>query len=377
MIYRKFKELSLSALGMGTMRLPVVDGDNGNVDRAKVREMVAYAIKNGINYFDTAWGYHNGDSEKTMGEVLSEYPRESFCLATKFPGYDVNNLKNKAEIFEEQLSRCKTPYFDFYLFHNLCEKNVDYYLDPQYGLLEYLLEQKKNGRIRHLGFSTHGTIETVKRFLDAYGSEMEFCQIQLNWLDYKMQNAKAKIELLREYNIPIWVMEPLRGGKLARLAPEYEEELGKVRPEASTVEWGFRYVQSIPEVVVTLSGMSNMDQIKDNIRIFETDKPLSAEETAKLYGVANAMTSKVTLPCTACRYCTTYCPMELDIPKIIEQYNEYTFSGGGFLAPMIIRAMPEEKRPSACIGCRSCEAVCPQNIKISEMMSNFASKLKK
>ncbi len=377
MIYRQFQDLKISALGMGTMRLPVVDGDNGKVDREKVREMVAYAVENGINYFDTAYGYHNGDSEKTMGEVLPEYPRDSYFLATKFPGYDVSNLKNKEAIFEEQLARCQTPYFDFYLFHNLCEKNVDYYLDPQYGLLEYLLEQKKNGRIRHLGFSTHGTIETVKRFLDAYGSEMEFCQIQLNWLDYKMQNAKAKVELLREYNIPIWVMEPLRGGKLAKLAPEYEAPLCELRPGTNAVEWGFRYIQSIPEVVVTLSGMSNLDQIKDNIKIFGTDQPLSLDETKALYGVANAMTSKVTLPCTACRYCTTYCPMELDIPKIIEQYNEYTFSGGGFLAPMIIRAMPEEKRPSACIGCRSCEAVCPQNIKISEMMSDFASKLKK
>ena len=377
MIYRCFNDLKLSALGMGMMRLPVCDGDHSKVDRDSVRELISYAMEKGINYFDTAWGYHGGDSEKTIGDVLSEYPRDSYYLATKFPGYDLKNMDKVAEIFEEQLKRCKVEYFDFYMFHNVCELNIDAYLDPKYGIFDYLMEQKKNGRIRHLGFSTHGTLETVQRFLDAYGKGMEFCQIQLNWVDYKMQNAKAKVELLRECNIPIWVMEPLRGGKLVALEHEYEAELKAVRPEASVVEWSFRYLQSIPEVTVTLSGMSNFEQLKENIAIFESEKPLSADETEKLFGVANAMIAKSTLPCTSCCYCTTHCPMELDIPKIIEIYNEHVYSGGGFLAPMAIQVMPENKKPSACIGCKACEAVCPQNIKISEMMSDFLVRLKK
>ena len=377
MIYRDFQDIKVSALGMGCMRLPVIDGDYTKVDIEAVKKMVAYAMENGVNYYDTAWGYHGGQSEKTMGEVLKDYPRESFYLASKFPGFDVNNMKRVKEIFETQLERCQTDYFDFYLFHNLCEANVDGYLDPQYGILEYLLEQKKNGRIRHLGFSTHGTIETVKRFLDAYGEHMEFCQIQLNWLDYKMQNAKAKVDLLRSLNIPIIVMEPLRGGKLVNLQPEYQAPLKQARPDASVVEWGFRYLQSFPEVFLTLSGMSNMEQLVDNISIFQSDKPLNTEEINTLYGVAKAMTAKTSLPCTACRYCTDKCPQEIDIPNIIELYNEHLYSGGTYLATMAIGAMAESRRPSACIGCRSCEAVCPQNIKISEMMTDFTERLKK
>lgn len=375
MIYKNFQNEKISALGMGTMRLPVLDGDYSKIDKNTLKDMVAYAIKNGVNYFDTAWGYHNGNSETAIGEALKEYPRESFYLASKFPGYDLNNMGKVEEIFEAQLKKCQVDYFDFYLFHNVCELNIDAYLDEKYGVYEYLIEQKKKGRIRHLGFSTHGTLQTMKRFLDAYGKDMEFCQIQLNWLDWKMQNAKAKVELLDSLNIPVWVMEPIRGGKLATLAPEYVEILKKARPDATVVEWAFRFLQSIKSVTVTLSGMSDMEQLKQNIATFEVDKRLTEEEKSVLFGISEAMTAKDTLPCTACRYCTTHCPMELDIPTIIEHYNEHVFSGGGFLAPMAIGALPEGKKPSDCLGCRSCEAVCPQNIKISEMMSDFSKRL--
>lgn len=376
MIYKSFKDLNLSALGMGAMRFPVCDNDNDKIDIMAVREMVNYAMEKGINYYDTAWGYHGGNSEKVMGEVLKDFPRESFYLATKFPGYDVANIEKKEEIFAEQLKRCQVDYFDFYLFHNVCEANIENYLDKSNRLFDFLVEQKRKGIIRHLGFSTHGSLETVQRFLDAYGSEMEFCQIQLNWLDWKMQNAKGLVELLNRHNIPIWVMEPVRGGKLATLEPEYEAELKAIRPEASVVEWAFRFLQAIPQVVVTLSGMSNFKQLQENITTFETEKPLTPTENEKLLNVAKAMTAKTSLPCTACRYCIEYCPQKLDIPKMIELYNEHVYSDGGFLAPMIIRSMPEEKRPSACIGCKACEAVCPQNIKISQMMTDFVEKLK-
>ncbi len=376
MVYRDFQDMKLSALGMGTLRLPICGNEHNKVDRAVLRKMVAYAMEKGINYYDTAWGYHGGDAETAMGEVLKDYPRESFYLATKFPGFDASNMGKAEEIFETQLKKCQVDYFDFYLFHNVCEQNIDIYLDPQYGVMEYLLEQKKQDRIRHLGFSTHGTVETTKRFLDAYGKHMEFCQIQLNWLDWKMQNAKGKVELLQEYGLPIWVMEPVRGGKLAAIAPEYEAQLKAVRPDASVVEWAFRFLQSLPTVVVTLSGMSDETQLKENIGTFETEKPLSETEMQALFQVADAMTAKTSLPCTACRYCTSKCPMELDIPNIIELYNEYVYFGGGYLPPMMIGALPEEKRPSACLGCRACEAVCPQNIKISEMMTDFTERLK-
>ncbi|MDE7260485.1 MAG: aldo/keto reductase [Oscillospiraceae bacterium] len=376
MIYKDFQGMKLSALGLGAMRLPVIDGDDARIDEAAVMEMVDRAMERGINYYDTAWGYHNGNSELVMGKALARYPREKFCLATKFPGYDLSNMGKVEEIFEKQLEKCQVEYFDFYLFHNVCEMNINQYLDPQYGIDAYLQKQKANGRIRHLGFSAHGSVAVMRRFLEAYGGHMEFCQIQLNYLDWTFQDAKAKVELLKEYNIPVWVMEPLRGGRLANLAGEHAARLTALRPDEKTPAWAFRFLQSIPEVTMVLSGMSNMEQLEENIRTFETERPLNEKETAELMNVADEMLGKKTLSCTACRYCTSHCPQGLDIPELLKLYNEHNFSGGGFLAPMALMAEPEEKKPSACVGCRSCEAVCPQQIKISEAMADFAEKLK-
>lgn len=376
MIYNDFGNIKLSALGLGCMRLPVCDGKDSEIDMTAAGEMVDYALKNGVNYFDTAWGYHNGNSEIAMGEILKKYPRDSFYLASKFPGYDLSNIDKVEEIFEQQLKKCQVEYFDFYLFHNVCEMNIDAYLDPKFRIYDYLIKQKQNGRIRHLGFSAHGNLQTMKRFLDAYGKDMEFCQLQINWLDWDFQSARAKAELVSSHNIPIWVMEPLRGGKLASVAPEYEARLKVLRPDATVAEWAFRFLQTLPEVTVTLSGMSNLSQLKENIDVYKESKPLNDKEMAALCDIAKEMTSKNTLPCTACRYCTKYCPQELNIPWLIELYNEHSYSGGGFIAPMAMSALDEAQKPSACIGCKSCEAVCPQNIKISEMMSDFSKKLK-
>lgn len=375
MIYRDFQDVKLSALGMGAMRLPVVDGDDSKIDEAAAFAMVDEAMARGVNYYDTAWGYHNGNSELVMGKALARHPREKFYLATKFPGYDLSNMGKVEEIFEKQLEKCQVEYFDFYLFHNVCEMNIDAYLDPKYGTYDYLLAQKKNGRIRHLGFSAHGDYDVMKRFLEAYGKDMEFCQIQLNYLDWDFQDAKRKVELLNQWNIPVWVMEPLRGGKLASLAPEDEAKLKALRPDEGIPAWAFRYLQSIPSVVVTLSGMSNMEQMKENIATFETDKPLNETELGTLHAIAQGMVKKIVLPCTACHYCTSHCPQGLDIPNLLSLYNEHCFTQGGFIAPMALSAIPADKQPSACIGCRSCEAVCPQGIKISEAMADFTAKL--
>ncbi len=374
MVTKKFQDITLSALGMGTMRLPVFDGDDSKIDEEKTSEMVAYAIRHGINYFDTAWGYHSGNSEIVMGKVLKSYPRDSFYLASKFPGYDLSNMDKVEEIFEKQLKKCGVDYFDFYLFHNVCEMNIDAYLDEKYGIYKYLTEQKENGRIRHLGFSIHGSYEILERFLEAYGDKMEFCQIQLNYIDWSFQNAKAKVELLNKRKIPVWVMEPLRGGKLAKLSEDVEEKLTGMRPEEEIPAWAFRFLQSIEGVTMILSGMSDFKQVQDNIKTFSTEKPLSKDEMDTLLGIADGILSR-RLPCTACHYCTSHCPKGLDIPGLINLYNEHNFTGGGFIAPMALMATPEEKHPSACIGCRSCEAVCPQQIKISEAMSDFANKL--
>lgn len=375
MIYKNFQNHKLSALGLGAMRLPVIGGDDSKIDETAAEKMVDYAMEHGINYYDTAWGYHGGQSELVIGRALKRYPRESYYLATKFPGYDLSNMDKVEEIFEKQLKKCGVEYFDFYLFHNVCEMNIDAYLDDKYGIYRYLMKQKRTGRIRHLGFSAHGSYDVMKRFLEAYGEGMEFCQIQLNYLDWNFQDAKGKLELLAEHQLPVWVMEPLRGGKLAELSEEDAELLKNLRPDESVPAWAFRFLQPIPGVTMVLSGMSNSEQLRENIQTFEEEKPLNSKEMEKLLKIANNMVEKIALPCTACRYCVSHCPQGLDIPALLALYNEHCVTDGGFIAPMALSAIPEEKRPGACIGCRSCEAVCPQQIKVSEAMADFVRKL--
>ena len=376
MIYKEFQGKQLSMLGFGAMRLPVIDGDDNRIDEQAAIDMVDIAMENGINYYDTAWGYHGGNSETVLGKALCRYPRDSFFIATKFPGYDRSNWGKVEEIFEEQLKKLQVDYFDFYLFHNVCEMNIDAYLDDEtYGIYSYLMEQKRNGRIRHLGFSCHGNLEVLKRFLDAYGDDMEFCQLQLNYLDWSFQDGKVKTELLERRGIPVWVMEPLRGGKLASLAPEYEEKLKSLRPDEEIPAWAFRFLQSLPGMTVILSGMSDRGQLEKNLRTFSEEKRLSGEEMETLLGIAGEMLSEGTVPCTACHYCVSHCPQELDIPHLLSLYNEHSYSGGGFIAPMALSALPRDKRPQACLSCGSCEQVCPQQIRISEVLADFSSKL--
>ena len=376
MIYRDFQGMKLSALGFGAMRLPVIDGDDGRIDEAVALRMVDTAMQNGINYYDTAWGYHGENSELVLGKALARYPRDSFYVATKFPGYDAANWGKVEEIFERQLTKLGVDHFDFYLFHNVCEMNIDAYLDDgKYGIYSYLMQQKRNGRIRHLGFSCHGAMPVLKRFLDAYGKDMEFCQLQLNYLDWTFQGGRDKVALLDQWHIPVWVMEPLRGGRLAKLAPAYEAELKALRPDEEIPAWAFRFLQSIPSVTMILSGMSNEEQLEKNLATFAEDKKLTDDEMRALMGVADRMLSVGTVPCTACHYCVSHCPQGLDIPHLIALYNEHAYTGGGFIAPMALSALPEDKRPQACLACRSCEQVCPQQIKISEVMADFSTKL--
>ena len=379
MIYRSFQDTELSALGFGAMRMPVKDGVDAQIDEEKAAQMIDFAMENGINYYDTAWGYHGGNSEFVVGRALKKYPRDSFYLATKFPGYDLSNMPKVREIFEEQLKKLQVEYFDFYLFHNVCEMNIEQYLDPKFGIYDYLMEQKKNGRIRHLGFSCHGEMEVLRRFLEAYGKDMEFCQLQLNYLDWTFQHGKEKVELLGEMGIPVWVMEPLRGGSLAGLSKEQEEKLKALRPDEEIPAWAFRFLQSIPEITVTLSGMSNMEQLMANIKTFEEDRTLNDDEMKAVFEVAEDIKSLNSIPCTACHYCVSHCPKKLDIPRFIALYNEHmvTVKNGGFdfIAPMALSVMDKEEKPVSCVHCHSCEQVCPQNIKISDFMTQFSTEL--
>ena len=359
--------------GFGCMRLPMI-GDE--VDIGQFKQMVDRFLERGFNYFDTAHGYIRGKSELALREGLtSRYPRERYILTDKLTNFYFKEESDIRPFFESQLAACGVDYFDFYLFHNVCEMNVDAYLDPKFGIYDYLMEQKKQGRIRHLGFSCHGRLDVLKRFLEAYGKDMEFCQLQLNWLDWTFQDARAKVELLREYRIPVWVMEPLRGGRLARLSEKHTAQLKALRPEETVPAWAFRFLQTIPEVTVTLSGMSDMEQRKANLATYETEKPLNTAELAALEEISRELQAQKTLPCTGCRYCVSHCPAGLDIPYLMSLYNEHVLTGGGFIAPMALMAVDKDHWPQACLQCHSCEQVCPQQLKIPEMMESFAGLL--
>ena len=377
MLYKKFQDIELSALGLGCMRFPVLDGDDGRIDEEKAGEIVRCAMENGVNYYDTAWPYHNGQSEPVMGRILSKYPREAYYLASKFPGYLTENFPKAEEIFTAQLERCQVDHFDFYLFHSVSDGNIDGYLDQNYRIIDFFRAQKKAGRIRHLGFSTHGSLETVERFLAAF-PEAEFCQIQLNYMDWTFQRAQDKVKLLRERGIPVWVMEPVRGGRLASLDKDLEARLRALRPEESIPAWAFRFLQSIDGVGMVLSGMSSLEQVRDNIKTMSEARPLSPAELEALLTVAQELTQRTAVPCTACRYCTAGCPQHISIPDLFAVMNAkqihrdwnadyyydetYTKSGG---------------RASDCIRCGKCEKVCPQHLHIRDLLADVAAEFEK
>lgn len=340
--------------------------------KRRVADMVRLAMENGVNYFDTAWPYHGGESERVIGRVLAQYPRESWYLATKYPGHQISSSYVPAAIFEEQLCKCGVEYFDFYLLHQ-CVRELHRYLPrPQVGHYRLLQGAEAAGAHPALGFLLPWLCGESAGIPRCRRDDMEFCQIQLNWLDWTLQKAKEKVVLLNERNIPIWVMEPVRGGRLCQLNEQDEATLRKLRPEAGMPEWGFRFLQDIPGVTMILSGMSSMDQLQDNLRTFARRKPLTEAETAVLLNIAEGM--KDSVPCTACRYCTPHCPMGLDIPLLLATYNELRFSPAINVA-MRLEGLPADKQPSACIGCGACAAICPQRIDIPAAMKDLAEKL--
>jgi len=372
MLYNEACGERLSRLGFGCMRLPLT-ADKA-IDEQELQRMVDYAIANGVNYFDTAYPYHAGLSEIAIGEALKRYPRDRWFLASKYPGHQIAASYNPAEIFEEQLKKCGVDYFDFYLLHNVYENSVGVYTDPKWGILDYFKEQKRLGRIRHLGFSSHARPDTLESFLDYVGGSMEFCQIQLNYLDWSLQDARAKYELLTQRGIPVWVMEPLRGGRLAALGEADEARLKALRPNESVAAWSFRWLQRLPNVKMVLSGMSALNQMIDNVATFSGGLAQADDESAVLEAIAEGM--KDALPCTRCRYCCDGCPMGLDIPMLIHAYNDVRFAQS-MTVPMQLDALPEDKRPSACVACGACAAVCPQSIDIPGAMAELSGILAK
>ncbi len=366
MKYSNFSQFGrdVSKLGFGLMRLPKKHEDKEEIDRDEAFRLVDLAMKSGVNYYDTAYFYHGGDSEQFVKEALSRYPRDSFMLATKLPGtYMRDNNLHTDELFNGQLKKCGVDYFDFYLLHAVNRDIMKTFeADKSY---EYLSEQKKAGKIRHLGFSYHGDYEFFVELIDKY--KWDFVQLQINYYDWDAQNAKAYYKALEEREIPCIVMEPVRGGALHSLNDEARkvfEELG----DKSPASYALRYVAQLPNVLTVLSGMSTYEQVEDNLKTFDDLQPLNEDE-AKAVEKANILfRNNFAIPCTDCKYCVEACPAGVDIPACFKAYNEYNKTRDTDDFTKAYSIIPEEKRADLCINCKACENRCPQQIKIPDKL---------
>lgn len=368
MIYSDFQGLKLSRLGFGCMRFKT-DPETGEIDQETVNQMFDLAFSRGVNYFDTAYPYLGGKSEIAMAEALKKYPRESYYIADKFPGHSLPGPVDNIALFNLSLQKCRTDYFDFYLFHNITEWSVKIYESDEYHIIPDILKMKEEGKIRHLGFSFHGGPDLLEEFLSRHEGVFEFVQIQCNYLDWTLQDAKKKYDIITKHGLGVWVMEPCRGGRLANLNEEQSARLKAFDENASNASYAFRFLQDLPNIKVILSGMNEISQVEDNLNTFESHRPLSEEERNTLMDIAEGMKSGV--PCTACRYCCDGCPMGLNIPYLLSVYNDYKVNPSA-IAGMRLDGLDEDKLPSACISCGQCTHACPQGINVPEVLSELA-----
>ena len=367
---------SMPKLGFGLMRLPQTDG---KIDHEAVCRMVDMYMDAGMNYFDTAYVYHSGLSEVEAGEALvKRYPRDSFMLATKLPAWELKTKEDRDRVFEEQLQRAGVDYYDYYLLHSVENGHIDIY--ENLDCFNWAMKKKEEGKIKHFGFSFHGSPELLERVLDDH-PEVEFVQIQLNYADWNnpVVCSGELYDILHARNIPMIIMEPVKGGTLAKLKPELEEKYKALRPEASIASWAFRFVASLPGVMTILSGMSNEDQMKDNIATFSNFEPLSEEEKAVVSEVTKIMLDIPLIGCTSCKYCCDGCPMNISIPDVFRAVNTLTLYNEQFRPKSFYRGLISsgKGRASDCIACGQCESVCPQHLPIIDLMRDAAEWLDK
>lgn len=365
-------DVKVSLLGMGCMRLPKVDPEKEDIDYEKAQEIIDYAYANGVNYFDTAYGYHGGQSELFVGQALKKYPRESFFLASKMPIWCVKEKGDVERIFNEQLQRCQTDYFDFYLFHS--QNAANFQKCQEFGVYEFLSQMKAEGKIRRLGFSFHDTPEVLRHICDTY--PWDFAQIQLNYLDWEMQDAKTQYQILNDREIPVIVMEPVRGGALASPCEAADILFREERPDKSVASWAIRFAASLPGVLTVLSGMSNMEQVRDNVDTMTRFEPLTGREREVIDEALEAYRKKDTVPCTGCRYCMD-CPFGVDIPKMFSLYNHYVLDRDGEDYLEAYEAQPESQRADQCQACGACMEKCPQHIRIPDQMVTIRETVEK
>jgi len=357
----------VSLLGFGMMRLPVMADDKSKIDYPKARSMIEKAYRAGVNYFDTAYVYHGKESEVFAGDVLSQFPRDSYYLATKIPTWDIVKSKDDAErIFDEQLKKCKTTYFDFYLAHSLESGRLD---NLKNNIYDFLRKKKEEGLIRRLGFSFHDNPEVLKKIVKQY--EWDFAQIQLNYLDWETADAKSLYAILAENKLPAVIMEPIKGGGLARFNDATMEVLKKANAGASAASWALRFAASLPNVMTVLSGMTEPEHVEDNLKTFAAFTPLTDAERKVLAEVATVYHSTGIIPCTGCRYCMD-CPYGVDIPRILAQYNYYLYSKNTINFRNQYRTLKNSEQAHNCANCGACVKLCPQRIDIPKHMKEVA-----
>lgn len=365
---KKFKgiEDNPSLLGFGCMRFPKVHPDKPDIDEELALKMIDEAYQSGVNYFDTAYPYHAKLSEKFVGKALKRYPRQSFYLATKMPGWEIKNVDDAKRIFNEQLENLQMDYFDYYLCHALSKKGFEIYKEP--GIMDFLYQMKKEGKIKHLGFSFHDTPEVLDEIIHTY--EWDFVQLQLNYLDWDFQDAKKQYEIVKDYGVPVIVMEPVRGGTLASLSEDAAKILKEAKPNKSIASWAIRYAASKEQVMVVLSGMSNLEQTRDNIQSLTDFEPVDEKDQMIIDQALELFLKNRTIPCTNCKYCMP-CPEGVNIPKIFKIYNQYAINKHKRAFIHAYENLDDAEKANNCIACGICMQHCPQGIEIPERMDKI------
>lgn len=360
--------IEVSALGFGCMRFPTLE--NGKIDEVTAEAMLDKAMANGVTYYDTAYPYHNGDSEPLVGRVLNKYDRSSYYLATKLPVWLVEKPEDTDRIFEEQLQRLDKDYVDFYLLHALDKERFQKI--KELGIIERCEKKRQEGKIRYLGFSFHDDYDAFEEILNAY--DWDFCQIQYNYMDTDEQAGDKGYKLAEEKGIPMVIMEPIRGGSLAKYSDDIEAILKKEAPDKSIASWALRWVSSHPNCKVVLSGMSTPEQVEDNLDTFNNFQPLGKTEEEAVEEVVRTLRSRVQNGCTGCRYCMP-CPMGVNIPGTFKAWNSYHIYQNYNVVKFNWEGMAEGEKPTNCVECGACEEQCPQKISIREHLKRAQEEL--
>ena len=359
---RKFKDLSVPLLGFGCMRLPMRGEE---VDMNELEKMVEYAMQHGANYFDTAYMYVDGKSELAMGKVLSNYKREDIILADKSPAMYMKSKDDVKRIFEEQLKKCKTDYFDFYMVHNINKNTIDNYRN--FEMFNQLNEFKKQGLVKYVGFSFHGTPEMLREVAPEH--PWDFAQLQINYLDWDVVKAHEQYDIVQAQKIPVTVMEPLRGGGLVNLSEKAAAKLKELYPDTTPAAFGLRWAASRSNVITVLSGMSNLKQMQENIQTFIDYKDMTEAEIKAADEIAKIIQSQGEINCTACKYCTEVCPRGINIPAAFALYNQYKVTNNKGIFSMYYSTLGESEKPDKCIKCGLCNKNCPQSLDIPNLLA--------